>query len=39
MIRRGVAVIYQEPSLAPHLSVAENIYMGRLPTTSRGLVD
>jgi ribose transport system ATP-binding protein len=39
MIRRGVAVIYQEPSLAPHLSVAENIYMGRLPTTPRGLVD
>jgi ribose transport system ATP-binding protein len=39
MIRRGLAVIYQEPALAPHLSVAENIYMGRLPTTSRGLVD
>ena len=39
MIRRGVAVIYQEPALAPHLSVAENIYMGRLPTTPRGLVD
>ena len=39
MIRRGLAVIYQEPALAPHLSVAENIYMGRLPTTRRGLVD
>jgi ribose transport system ATP-binding protein len=39
MIQRGLAVIYQEPALAPHLSVAENIYMGRLPTTSRGLVD
>jgi ribose transport system ATP-binding protein len=39
MIRRGVAVIYQEPSMAPHLSVAENIFMGRLPTTRRGLVD
>ncbi len=39
MIRRGLAVIYQEPALAPHLSVAENIYMGRLPTTARGLVD
>ena len=39
MIRRGLAVIYQEPALAPHLSVAENIYMGRLPTTPRGLVD
>lgn len=38
MIARGVAVIYQEPSLAPHLSVAENIFMGRLPTR-RGIVD
>jgi ribose transport system ATP-binding protein len=39
MIRRGVAVIYQEPALAPHLSVAENIFMGRLPTTRFGVVD
>jgi ribose transport system ATP-binding protein len=39
MIRRGVAVIYQEPSMATHLSVAENIFMGHLPTTRRGLVD
>ena len=39
MIRRGVAVIYQEPSLAPHLSVAENIFMGRLPTRRFGVVD
>jgi ribose transport system ATP-binding protein len=38
MIRRGVAVIYQEPALAPHLSVAENLFMGRLPTR-RGVVD
>ncbi len=39
MIQRGVAVIYQEPSLAPHLTVAENIFMGRLPTTRLGRVD
>lgn len=39
MIERGVAIIYQEPSLAPHLSVAENIFMGRLPTSRRGIVD
>jgi ribose transport system ATP-binding protein len=39
MIGRGVAVIYQEPSLAPHLSVAENIFMGRLPTSRFGIVD
>jgi ribose transport system ATP-binding protein len=36
MLARGIAVIYQEPSLALHLSVAENIFMGRLPTR-RGL--
>jgi ribose transport system ATP-binding protein len=29
---RGVATIYQEFSLVPTLSVAENIYLGRLPT-------
>ena len=34
----GVSVIYQELSLAPNLSVAENIYMGR-PMRKRGLVD
>ena len=39
MIERGVGVIYQEPSLAPHLSVAENIFMGRLPTRRFGVVD
>ena len=39
MIGRGVAVIYQEPSLAPNLSVAENIFMGRLPTSRFGIVD
>ncbi len=27
----GVAIIYQEPSLFPDLSVAENIFMGRQP--------
>jgi rhamnose transport system ATP-binding protein len=31
----GVAVIYQEPTLFPDLSVAENIFMGRQPL-SRG---
>lgn len=39
MIARGVAVIYQEPSLATHLSTAENIFMGRLPTNRLGFVD
>ncbi|HXT37388.1 MAG TPA: ATP-binding cassette domain-containing protein, partial [Chloroflexota bacterium] len=31
----GVAVIYQEPTLFPDLSVAENIFMGRHPIDSR----
>ncbi|AOZ10098.1 sugar ABC transporter ATP-binding protein [Cupriavidus malaysiensis] len=34
----GVAVIYQELSLAPNLSVAENVYLGR-PLRRHGLVD
>jgi ribose transport system ATP-binding protein len=39
MMQRGVAVIYQEPALADHLTTAENIFMGRLPTNRFGLVD
>ncbi|MFI5756396.1 sugar ABC transporter ATP-binding protein [Streptomyces sp. NPDC051569] len=35
----GVAVIYQEPTLFPDLSVAENIFMGRQPRRSLGRVD
>jgi rhamnose transport system ATP-binding protein len=30
----GVAVIYQEPTLFPDLSVTENIFMGRMPLGS-----
>jgi rhamnose transport system ATP-binding protein len=29
--QRGVAVIYQEPTLFPDLSVAENVFIGRQP--------
>lgn len=39
MLAMGIAVIYQEPSLAMHLSVAENIFMGRLPTRRGVAVD
>jgi rhamnose transport system ATP-binding protein len=35
----GVAVIYQEPSLFPQLSVAENIVMGRHPLRTLRQID
>ncbi|MEV5981090.1 sugar ABC transporter ATP-binding protein [Streptomyces sp. NPDC052114] len=35
----GVAVIYQEPTLFPDLTVAENIFMGRGPRRSLRRVD
>jgi ABC-type sugar transport system ATPase subunit len=34
----GVQAVYQELSLLPHLSVAENLFMGRLPARA-GLLD
>jgi len=37
-LARGVAMIYQELSLAPHLTAAENIALGREPA-HRGLLD
>jgi ABC-type sugar transport system ATPase subunit len=36
-LAHGIAMIYQELSLAPHLTVAENIYLGREPLTSPAL--
>ncbi len=39
MLELGVSVIYQEMMLAPHLTVAENLSLGRLPTGRFGLVD
>nr|WP_319019237.1 sugar ABC transporter ATP-binding protein [Microbispora sitophila] len=35
----GVAVIYQEPTLFPDLSVAENIFIGRHPRARLGRID
>lgn len=35
----GISVIHQELSLVPYLSVAENIYLGRMPSTKIGFVD
>ncbi len=33
-IREGIAVIYQELHLVPHLSVAENLYLGHFPASA-----
>jgi rhamnose transport system ATP-binding protein len=35
----GVSIIYQEPSLFPDLSVAENIFMGRQPLAAGRRID
>jgi rhamnose transport system ATP-binding protein len=35
----GIAVIYQEPTLFPDLSIAENIFMGRQPLRSARRID
>jgi len=34
--RHGIRAVHQEFSLVPHLSIAENIFMGRLPTRGGG---
>ncbi|MDF2443121.1 MAG: rhamnose transport system ATP-binding protein [Subtercola sp.] len=38
-IRAGVSTVYQEPSGFPHLSVLENLYMGRQLTHGPGWLD
>ena len=35
----GIAIIFQELNQVPHLSVAENIVLGREPLTRAGLID
>lgn len=37
-LMRGIAIVYQELSLVPTLTVAENIFPGRLPTNALGMV-
>ncbi len=38
-LERGIKVVYQELDLVPGLGVAENVFLGNYPKTSRGLVD
>ena len=37
--RLGISTIYQELSLVSHLTVAENIFLGKAPTSWPGVVD
>lgn len=36
---RGVSIIFQEMNLLKNLTVAENMYLGRQPTTKSGMID
>ena len=38
-ISEGISVIYQERQILLELSVAENIYLGRMPANSLGIID
>lgn len=38
-LEMGIAIVYQELKLHPNLSVAENIYMGRLPVNKFGKIN
>jgi len=35
----GIGIVFQELSLIPHLTVAENVWLGREPRTTAGLID
>lgn len=35
----GISIIYQEFNLIPHLTAAENIFLGREPTIKLGVID
>ncbi len=35
----GIGIVFQELNLIPHLTVAENIFLGREPLTRAGLID
>lgn len=35
----GISIIHQELSLVPEMTVAENVFLGRMPTTKMGFID
>lgn len=37
--QHGISIVHQELALCPHLTVAENIFIGRLPQNSAKVVD
>ena len=37
--RLGIETVYQEQALAPHVSIARNVFMGREPTKGLGFMD
>lgn len=37
--QEGISTVYQEPYLAPHMTVAENVFLGREPSRGFGIVD
>jgi ABC-type sugar transport system ATPase subunit len=37
--RAGISTVYQEPHLVPHMTVAENVFLGREPVRKFGFVD
>ena len=38
-LRLGISIVHQHSGLVPSLTVAENIFLGRMPGTKLGLVD
>jgi ribose transport system ATP-binding protein len=38
-LARGISTVYQETSLVPHLTVAENLFVGRWPKKAGAVVD
>ena len=37
--QKGLAAVYQDLNLAPHLSIGENFFLGQFPKTGMGTVD